>query len=67
MTALPFDQIDVVLSENLKSVLLYGYASDQIYLQNVHHSDTELDPGIVEVAEANHWRGKADPNAWVKL
>ncbi|MCT2577680.1 MAG: hypothetical protein E5X23_09290 [Mesorhizobium sp.] len=67
MPAPEFDQIDVVLAEDRKHVLLYGYAGDQIYLQRVHQSETELDPNTVEVTEASKWRGRGKADRWLKL
>ncbi|RWG07354.1 hypothetical protein [Mesorhizobium sp.] len=67
MPAPAFDQIDVTLTEDRKSVLLYGYAGDQIYLQRVHQSETELDPDTVEVTEASKWRGRGKADGWLKL
>ncbi|MDG4889283.1 hypothetical protein [Mesorhizobium sp. WSM4887] len=64
---IPFDQIDVTLAEDGKSVLLYAYCGEAIYLQRVHTSTTPLDADTVEVIEAGKWRDRAKPDQWMKL
>ncbi|BCH10455.1 hypothetical protein MesoLj131c_47130 [Mesorhizobium sp. 131-3-5] len=64
---MPFDQVDVVLTEDGKTVLLCGYAGDDLYMQNVHEAATELDADTVETVEADAWRKKAKADQWRKM
>ncbi|PAQ01562.1 hypothetical protein CIT25_16125 [Mesorhizobium mediterraneum] len=63
---LPFDQVDVVLCEDRRTVLLHGYAGDALFLQSVCEAVTDLDPDTVERTGADQWRRKAKPDRWIK-
>ncbi|WP_214471079.1 hypothetical protein [Mesorhizobium sp. dw_380] len=62
-----FDQVDVTLTEDRKSVLLHAYVGERLYMQTVGTSSTELDAETVEDVDRDKWRAKAKPEGWVKL
>ncbi|TPJ11438.1 hypothetical protein FJW04_24075 [Mesorhizobium sp. B2-7-3] len=61
-----FDQVDVTLAEDRKTVILHAYAGEALYLQTVHQATEELDTHSVEVKDADLWRARAVPSAWWK-
>ncbi|MER9588551.1 hypothetical protein NKI94_07055 [Mesorhizobium australicum] len=63
----PFDQIDICLCENLRTVLAYGYAGDQLWLQRLFEAEIDLDADTVETVEADQWRRKAKDDGWRKM